>query len=113
MSKAKTMKELYTEILEQYGLTDEHKEFVQGRIDQIDKKSASRSAKPNAENEQYKADILTAMVENTGYRAMDIVKLCGLSTTQKATALLGQLVESKQVSKGSVKGVTYYTKVSE
>lgn len=113
MSKTKTMKEVYTEIMARYPLTDEHREFIEGRIEQIDKKSASRTAKPNEENERIKADILAVMNEGTAYRAMDIEKMCGLSSPQKAVALLGQLVKAELVSKSSVKGVTYFTKVAQ
>ena len=110
MSKTKTMKDLYTEIMEQYPLTEEHKAFLVGRVEQIDKKSASRTAKPNEENERLKVEILSAMAPSTAYRAMDIEKAVGLSSPQKAVALLGQLVGSGKVTKSSVKGVTYFTK---
>jgi hypothetical protein len=113
MSKTKTMKEMYTEIMERYPLTEEHKAFLMGRVEQIDKKSASRTSKPNEENERLKGEILAVMEPNTTYRAMDIEKAIGLSSPQKATALLGQLVNADLVTKSSVKGVTYYTKADQ
>lgn len=111
MNKNKTMKELYIEIIERYDLTEEHKAFLEGRIQQIEKKSLTRTAKPNEENEALKVTILDYMVSGTAYRAMDIEKGCGLSSPQKATALLGQLVKADKITKSVVKGATYFTKV--
>lgn len=111
MANKKTMREMFVEIMEQYNLSQEHADFIQSRIEQVDKKSASRSSKPNEENERLKGIILDTMENGKTYRAMDIEKACGLSSPQKATALLGQMSKANLVDKSVVKGVTLYTKV--
>lgn len=111
MANKKTMKDYFNEIIADYPLSDEHKKFLEGRIEQIDKKAVARSSKPNEENEKLKVNILNFMEPTKPYRAMDIEKGCGLTSPQKAVALLGQLVRDGHISKTSVKGITYFVKV--
>lgn len=107
----KSMKVMFEEIIEQYGLSEEHKAFIESRIAQIEKKNVSRSSKPNEENEQFKAEIYAKMEIGKPYQAKDIEDLVGLSSPQKASALLGQMVKANRVDRSVVKGVTYFYKV--
>lgn len=111
MANKKTMKELYTEIIDSYGLSKEHADFLKGRIEAIEKKAATRTSKVNTENEQLKEGILDYMVEGTDYSSSAIEKGCGLSSNQKATALLRQLMESGLVGRKEIKGKAYFYKV--
>lgn len=111
MANKKTMKELYGEIIANYALSKEHKEFLEGRIGVIEKKATSRSSKVNTENEALKESILDFMCEGVDYTSSDIEKGVGLSSNQKATALLRQLMESGAVGRKEIKGKAYFYKI--
>ena len=107
-SVKKTQKEMYTEILDGYKLSAEHKAFLEGRIAQLDKKSASKSDKPTATqkaNAELKDKILAEMAEGKAYTISEMLKAlpsCAELSNQKVSALIKQLVDDNTVTKATV-----------
>lgn len=109
MANKKTIKDYLNEILNSYDLSDEHRAFIEKRIEATLKKSGS-AKKPTATqvaNEGLKSAILEGMVEGTKYSITDMIKsipaLEGL-TNQKVSALVRQLVTDKVVVRTEEKG---------
>lgn len=115
-STKKTQKELFNEILGAYGLTDEHKEFIKGRIAQLDKKSASKSDKPTATqkaNAELKDKILAEMEADKAYTISDMLKAlpsCAELSNQKVSAVMKQMVEANLVVRTEDKRKAYFSK---
>ena len=113
-STKKTQKELFNEILGAYGLTDEHKEFIKGRIAQLDKKSASKSDKPTATqkaNAELKDKILAEMEADKSYTISDMLKAlpsCAELSNQKISSMLRQLIGDGEVVRTEIKGKAYF-----
>ena len=89
-------------------------EWVEKHIGQLDRKYSSKSGKPSAkqiENEGIKT-ALSEFIANIGHpvRTMDIVAYDRFAdyTPQKVTALLGQLVKEKAISRYVDKRVAYF-----
>lgn len=88
-------------------------EFVDGEIDRLARKSATRKpTKTQLENVQLKRDIVVTIEGPDGngvpLRAGTVGKLNGIST-QKATALLSQLVaDGSLIRVTDEKGVVYF-----
>ena len=105
----KTQKELFTEILNGYALTDEQKEFIKGRIAQLDKKASSSSGKQTATqkaNAELKDKILAEMEYGKSYTISDMLKAfdcCADLSNQKVSAVCNQMVKDNLVIKGEVK----------
>ena len=100
-------------------LSDEMTEFAQSMIDKLDKKNETRrttKSKSQIANDGIKTEILNSMKADTVYTA-GIVATDFEISTQKASALLKQLVESGNLeviegyktSKGKVKGYKLIT----
>ena len=107
--KKMTQKDYFNEILALPNLPDNLREFVEGRIEALNKKSGS-AKKPTATqvaNEGLKSAILEGMVEGAKYSITDMIKsipaLEGL-TNQKVSALVRQLVADKVVVRTEEKG---------
>lgn len=115
-SVKKTQKEMFNEILNGYGLSAEHKAFLEGRIAQLDKKSASKSDKPTATqkaNAELKDKILAEMEADKAYTISDMLKAlpsCADLSNQKVSAVMKQLVESYKVIRTEDKRKAYFTK---
>ena len=116
MANKKTIKDYLNEILTSYDLSDEHRAFIEGRIEAVNKKSGS-AKKPTATqvaNEGIKQAIVEGMVEGTKYSISDMIKsisaLEGL-TNQKVSALVRQLIAEGKVERTVVKGVAYFSLV--
>lgn len=112
----KTQKEMYTEILNGYALTDEQKEFIKGRIAQLDKKASSSSGKQTPTqkaNADLKDKILDAMEDGKAYTITDLIKsfdfLADLSN-QKVSAIMKQLVDANLVVRTEDKRKALFTK---
>ena len=76
-STKKTQRDFYNEILNGYALTDEQKEFIKGRIAQLDKKSTSSKGKETATqkaNAELKDKILAEMESDKAYTISDMLK---------------------------------------
>lgn len=111
MSTKKTHKDLFAELLA-LAETDEQREFINGRMEMLDKKNGTR--KPSAtqiENEDTKSAILSAMEIGKTYTVTDIMKMLGLESNQKASALVRQLKNDKLVERTEIKGRAYFSKV--
>jgi len=115
-SVKKTQKELFNEILNGYGLSAEHKAFLEGRIAQLDKKSASKSDKPTATqkaNAELKDKILVEMAEGKAYTISEMLKAlpsCAELSNQKVSAVMKQMVEANLVVRTEDKRKAYFTK---
>jgi enhancing lycopene biosynthesis protein 2 len=115
MSKKKTQREFYNEILANYTLTEEHKAFIEGRLKALDKKSATGSKKPTATqvaNEGIKSAILDNMIEGVEYTITDMIKnFEGLEdlSNQKVSALVNQLVKDNAIKRVTIKGRSHFT----
>lgn len=115
-SVKKTQKEMFNEILNGYGLSAEHKAFLEGRIAQLDKKSASKSDKPTATqkaNAELKDKILAEMEADKAYTISEMLKAlpsCADLSNQKVSAVMKQLVESYKVIRTEDKRKAYFSK---
>lgn len=115
-SVKKTQKEMFNEILNGYGLSAEHKAFLEGRIAQLDKKSASKSDKPTATqkaNAELKDKILAEMEADKAYTISDMLKAlpsCAELSNQKVSAVMKQLVEAGLVVRSEDKRKAYFSK---
>lgn len=107
-------------IVEQYGaivakckdiLTADEIAFLEGRAELVAKKNATRKpTKAQAENEDIKAKILEVMESGVSYTVTDIMKMVGLESNQKTSALVRQLKEADLVVRTESKGKAYFTK---
>lgn len=89
-------------------ISDEITEFANAQIQKMDARNASRKSKGTKvqnENKEIKERIATAMEVGTTYTAAEIVALGveGVNSTQKASALLRQLVDDGRVTSTEVK----------
>ncbi len=115
-STKKTQRELFTEILNGYDLTKEQKEFIEGRIAQLDKKSSSSKGKETATqkaNAELKDKILAEMAEDRGYTISEMLKefeCCADLSNQKVSAVMKQLVESHLIIRTEDKRKAYFSK---
>ena len=108
----KTMKEFYNEMLNMYDLTTEHREFIQGRIDALNKKAANRKpTETQTENEKLKAEIVEFLRANPASSVAVIRTELGLSSPQKASALLKSLSNDGMVVATVEKKISYYSVV--
>lgn len=71
-----------------------------------DKKKLTKAQEENA---QLKANILSFLATVTEATATDVTNTCGLSSNQKAAALLRALVDSGEVVKNVVKGKSLFS----
>ena len=115
-SVKKTQKEMFNEILNGYGLSAEHKAFLEGRIAQLDKKSTSKSDKPTAiqkANAELKDKILAEMEADKAYTISDMLKAlpsCAELSNQKVSAVMKQMVEANLVVRTEDKRKAYFAK---
>lgn len=118
MANKKTVVEMYTEIMNVPGLTEEQKAFLARRIELTEKKNAKGgNAKPTAQqvaNEGIKAviiGVLTNATEPMTINAMckENAELAGLSN-QRISALLTQLIDKGNgcVVRSEVKGKAHF-----
>lgn len=112
--KKKTIKDYFNEILNDYPLSDEHRQFVEKRIEATEKKSGS-AKKPTATqiaNEGLKVAIVEGMVEGAKYSITDLIKsIPALEslTNQKVSALVRQLIAEKSVVRTEEKGKALFS----
>lgn len=111
-----TSREFFTAVIEGK-INDEIKEFAQLQIEKLDSKNAKRKtteSKTQKENKDIKTSLLATMEKDKVYTASEVagMKIEGITSTQKASALLRQMVETgtltseevKVKGKGKVKG---------
>jgi hypothetical protein len=111
--KKMTQKDYFNEILALPNLPDNLREFVEGRIEALNKKSGS-AKKPTATqvaNEGLKTAIVEGMVKGEKYSITNLIKsnsvLADL-TNQKVSALVRQLIAEGKVVRSEEKGVAYF-----
>lgn len=111
----KTQRDFYNELLA-LAINDEQREFINGRIAQLDKKSASKGKVVTAtqkDNQILKEKILAEMENGKAYTVTAMLKeldCVAELTNQKVSALMKQLVESGLVVKTEDKRKSYFTK---
>ena len=119
MANKKTVVQMYEEILQVAGLTDEQRAFIEKRIEITKKKNANRSAEPTPkqrekmeQDERFKQAIANVMEANVAYTPSDLVKLIDIAeitSTQKITPLLTAMVNDGVLTKATVKGRSVYS----
>ena len=98
-----------------YAISGEDKDFLLHEIELLNKRNAYKSDKPTkkqTENEATKQAIYEAMEVDKPYTATDIATALGLSSPQKASALLKQMVAAGVVVKTEDKRRAYFTLVN-
>lgn len=111
MSKKATKVETINAIIEKYGVTGSDLEFLQHEIALLQKRSEYKFDKPTkkqTENEAIKVRLMDAIEDGKQYTATDLANACELSSAQKASALLKQLVDSGALIKGTINRRTYF-----
>lgn len=94
MTNKKTIADLYNEILNDYNLTDEHKDFIKDRL--VKHTSKNSNSKPTEEQENNKLiinDIINLLAAGGTFTATEISNELGLSSNQKATSLLNKIIK--------------------
>ena len=105
--KKKTQKELFIEIMTAYDLSEEHKAFCQERINALEKKSENRAkTDTQKENDVLKENILEFLADNPNSSVATIRSQLGLSSPQKASALIKILTTEGKVVKKEEKKIT-------
>ena len=109
----KTQRDFYNELLANYDLTDELRDFVNERISALDRKrdSAKAPTPTQLENQVLKNEILHYYENVKEFTNADVVKVFALSP-QKASALLKQLVNDGRVTYTVVKKSKVYSVVN-
>ena len=113
--KKKTQRDFYNELLA-LAINDEQKDFINGRIAQLDKKSASKGKVVTAtqkDNQILKEKILAEMEVGKAYTVTAMLKeldCVAELTNQKVSALMKQLVEDNLVVKTEDKRKSFFTK---
>lgn len=91
---------------------EEAKERINALIESLNKRNASKVGaltKTQQENEDIKQKMLEVLAERPeGVKASDMVKEFDLPSSQKASALLNQLVDEHKLIKEKVKGVQLF-----
>jgi 5'-3' exonuclease len=112
MSIKKTQKQYFEEIIGMLN-SEEHKEFIKGRIEALDKKSTSR--KPTAEQkraEEVGQAILDYMKPSTLYTVTDLFKSVSAftdeDTFQYANAVVQKLKDKGSIVRVVEKGKAYF-----
>lgn len=111
-----TSREFFNAVIEG-NITDEIKDFAKSQIEKLDSKNAKRKTTDNKtqkENKAIKESLLATMEKDKVYTASEVagMEIEGITSTQKASALLRQMVETgtltseevKVKGKGKVKG---------
>ena len=99
-----TNREFYTNVLNGT-LTEETLNHARSELTKLDEKNAKRKTtqtKTQKENEGVKSEIVALLIANGSMVASEIGTALSI-TTQKASALCGQLVESKLITVADIK----------
>jgi hypothetical protein len=113
--KKMTQKDYFNEILALPNLPDNLREFVEGRIEALNKKAGKSAGKPTATqiaNEGIKSTIIENMVVGEKYTISNLIKsdpALADFTNQKVSALVRQLIAEGKVERTEVKGVAYFS----
>ena len=101
-----TNREFFTAIASMTNINAELVEHATNELEKLDKRNASRAAKPTKaqkENEPIKEEIVKFLTEKGGFHtASEVMEACEISV-QKASALCRQLVEEGALTVQEVK----------
>ena len=114
----KTQKEMYNELLALPNLTEEQKEFLKGRIEQLEKKTANKKITEKQEQNLELANaVYEYMEQGKMYTVTDLMKgvpalqeIKDLSN-QRTTSIVGILKDNGQVNRVIDKGRAKFEKV--
>lgn len=114
----KTQKEMYNELLALPNLTEEQKAFLKSRIEQLEKKTATKKMTEKQEQNLELANaVYEYMEENKMYTVTDLMKgvpalqeIKDLSN-QRTTSIVGILKDNGQVNRVIDKGRAKFEKV--
>lgn len=121
MNKKMTIAEMFTAMMEKYPLTDEEREFLEGRIAQATRKSGGEK-KPTAKQLANitvadKVYEFMANTPDTQYTVSELLKVCpafveieGCSASY-ANAIIKKLKDSGRVVRTEIKGRAYFKAV--
>ena len=113
MANKMTIAEKYEAIIEKAKgvLSAEEIAFLTDRKEKhLAKNATKKMTKAQVENEEIKAEILEAMKPDSFYTVTDIMKMVGLESNQKTSALVRQLKEAGLVIRSESKGKAYFKK---
>ena len=115
MTKKMTKRDYFTQIMENYNLTEDERNFIKHELELLAKKNSAEK-KPTAvqvANENLKSAILDFMVKGQKYTITDLMKsvpeLADLSN-QRVSALVRQLKDSELVIRTEEKRKAYFEK---
>ncbi len=111
MEKKITKREMFANIIANYGITGEDKAFLEHEIELLERKSGA-NRKPSAKqvaNLELKEEIFQNMENGRAYKCSEIAKEKSLNT-QKVAPILNALANEGRITKTSEKGVSYFTK---
>lgn len=102
-----TSREFFNAVIEG-NITDEIKDFAKSQIEKLDSKNAKRKStdsKTQTANKAIKTSLLFIMEKDKIYTASEVagMEIEGITSTQKASALLRQLVETGKLTSEEVK----------
>lgn len=108
-NKKKTIREMYEEILANNTLTAEQKDFIQGRINALEKKKGTANAKKSDEHIELENAVMEVL-ENEPNRIFSCSELAlALKTSpQKLTPRLKSLVKDGKVTVAKEKRTNVY-----
>ena len=114
----KTQKEMYNELLALPNLTEEQKEFLKGRIEQLEMKTViKKTTEKQEQNLELANAVYEYMEENKMYTVTDLMKgvpalqeIEDLSN-QRTTSIVGILKDKGQVNRVIDKGRAKFEKV--
>lgn len=117
MTKKMTKRDYFTQIMENYNLTEDERNFIKHELELLAKKNSAEK-KPTAvqvANEGLKTEILNFMEVGKKYTITDLMKsvpcLADLSN-QRVSALVRQLKDSGLVVRTEEKRKAYFHKVA-
>ena len=113
MASKMTQKEMFNEIIEvatKVGRED-IVEFAQGRLELLDKKTASRKpTKAQIANEHIKAQIVHTLEKATApMTCTEIQTILGMDSLNKVVALVTQLVKADEIARTEIKGRPFFS----
>lgn len=114
MTNKKTQRDFYNELLANYDLTDELKEFINSRINALNKKATKTElTETQKENLVLANEIYEWLLENVnGKTSKDIANHFGKSS-QKITPIMKKLIDDEKVSFTVEKKVKVFKAVSQ
>lgn len=116
-----THKQFYQSIMDKYPLTEEERTFIEGRIEQLEKKNSTvkKPTDKQVANDGIKASVLSFLSEHKDkkYTITQLTKeVPGLPaeiSNQRMTSLVSAMVRAEEVDRVVEKRVSYFTAHTE